>query len=115
VTYAPQIKKEQGRINWSEPADVIARKVRAFCPWPGAFTTWQDRPLKILRAVPVAESRRDGIGLTPGTVCAASGGPAVVTGQGLLSLREVQPAGKRPMSVDDFARGARDFIGDRLV
>jgi methionyl-tRNA formyltransferase len=127
VTYAPQIKKEQGRINWSEPADDIARKVRAFYPWPGAFTYWQGKPLKILRAAAATEYRQDedspsqlhradrDSDLPPGTVTAGPSGLAVVTGRGRLELYEVQPSGKRPMSADAFARGARGFVGTNLT
>jgi methionyl-tRNA formyltransferase len=127
VTYAPQIKKEQGRINWSEPADDIARKVRAFYPWPGAFTYWQGKPLKILRAAAATEYRQDedspsqlqradrGGDLPPGTATAGPSGLAVVTGRGMLNLYEVQPPGKRPMSADAFARGARGFVGTNLA
>jgi methionyl-tRNA formyltransferase len=114
VTYAPQIKKERGRINWNEPGDSIARQVRAFYPWPGAFTHWQDTPLKILRAV-AAVGRSPDQDAPPGTVIAGPDGPTVVTGRGLLHLYQVQPAGKRPMPADAFARGARGFVGDRLT
>jgi methionyl-tRNA formyltransferase len=127
VTHAPQIKKEQGRINWSEPADDIARKVRAFYPWPGAFTYWQGKPLKILRAAADPEYWQDedspsqvhradqGSALPPGTVTTGPSGLAVMTGHGMLKLYQVQPAGKRPMPADDFARGARGFVGTRLT
>ncbi len=117
ATYAPQIKKEQGHINWREPADDIARKVRAFYPWPGAFTHWQDKPLKILRAVAATEplSGEDDRRPATGTVIAGPDGPAVVTGRGVLHLYEVQPAGRRPMPADAFARGARGFVGGRLT
>src|SRR5690606_36472899 len=47
VTYAPQIKKEQGQIDWSQPAVTIESLVRAFTPWLGTFTTWQGKQLKI--------------------------------------------------------------------
>jgi methionyl-tRNA formyltransferase len=114
VTLAPQLEKEQGHIDWSEPADAIARQVRAFHPWPGTFTIWQGAPLRILRAS--AESSLAPSGETlPGTVVAAPDGPAVATGRGALRLIEVQPAGKRPMPADAFVRGARGFVGSRLM
>jgi methionyl-tRNA formyltransferase len=118
ATYAPQLKKEQGQVNWNDPADHIARQVRAFYPWPAAFTYWQGQPLKILRAAVAGEhspATADHSNWLPGTVNATSEGPAVVTGRGVLYLREVQPAGKRPMPADAFARGARGFVGARLV
>lgn len=116
VTYAPQIKKEQGRIDWSKPADVIARQVRAFHPWPGVFTQWEDKTLKILSAAAVESWRgEESSGLLPGSVFLSAEGPIVVTGRGGLQLFEVQLAGKRPMTADAFARGARRFLGDRLA
>jgi methionyl-tRNA formyltransferase len=116
ATYAPLIKKEQGRIDWSEPGDDVARRVRAFYSWPGAFTYWQDKTLKILRAAVIDarwdEERSD---LASGTVIAGPEGPAVITGRGVLQLYEVQLAGKRPASAEAFARGARGFVGGRLT
>jgi methionyl-tRNA formyltransferase len=114
VLYAPKIEKEQGRIDWHEAAEVIGRQVRAFYPWPGAYTYWQDEPLKILAASAGGEGPEETTQRPPGTVIETSGGPAVVTGAGLLQLRQVQPAGKRPMPADAFVRGARGFIGARL-
>ena len=118
ATHAPQLKKEQGRINWSESAEDISRQVRAFHPWPGAFTFWQDKPLRVLKAAPTEidpPGAGQDAGLLPGTVITGQDGPAVVTGSGILRLKEVQLAGKRPMPADAFARGARDFVGARLA
>jgi methionyl-tRNA formyltransferase len=118
ATYAPPLKKEQGQIDWHEPAEQIARRVRAFHPWPGTFTGWRGAPLKILRVhVPPESPRADAMGdlLPPGSVVTIPSGPAIVTGEGLLGLVEVQPTGKRPMSAADFARGARDFVGSQLT
>jgi methionyl-tRNA formyltransferase len=112
ATFAPQLEKEQGHIDWSEPADAIARQVRAFHPWPGTFTTWQGAPLRILRASAEPSSAE---GTLTGTVVATPEGPAVATGRGWLRLIEVQPAGKRPMPASAFVRGARGFLGSRLM
>jgi len=112
ATYAPQIKKEEGRINWGESADVIARRVRAFHPWPGAFTHWQGKSLKILRASVIDSWQSEQKGdLLPGTIVIGAEGPAVIAGRGVLQLCEVQLAGKRPVAADVFARGARGFVG----
>ena len=115
ATFAPQLEKEQGHIDWSGPADAIARQVRAFHPWPGTFTTWQGAPLRILRASVESSSIPSEGRTPPGTVVATPEGPAVATGRGWLRLIEVQPAGKRPMPADAFVRGARGFLGSRLV
>jgi methionyl-tRNA formyltransferase len=113
ATLAPPIKKEQGRIQWDEPAELIARKVRAFYPWPGTFTLWQEKPLKILSAIPHPQPEDDEQ-LSVGTVVQVRDEVEIITGQGKLRLIQVQPAGKRPMSARDFARGARNFVGSRL-
>jgi methionyl-tRNA formyltransferase len=116
ATYAPQLKKEDGKLDFTRPAYDLERRVRAFAPWPGAYADWPDpaaggpRLLKVLRAG-VLEHR---VG-TAGEVVATSQGPAVAADSGALLLLEVQPPGKRPMPAADFARGARGFIGSRLA
>ncbi|MGE5601541.1 MAG: methionyl-tRNA formyltransferase [Nitrososphaerales archaeon] len=113
ATYAPRIEKEQGRIDWTEPAAVIERKVRAYQPWPSAFTVWNGQMLKILRS-----HVRDGAGEAgeePGAVVAGGKNAAgVATGAGILWLDEVQLAGKKPAPIAAFLAGARGFIGSRL-
>jgi methionyl-tRNA formyltransferase len=111
VTYARQLRKEDGRLDWSHAAVELDRRVRAFTPWPGAFTTWRGRRLKVLRAVPLPEWRGD---VSPGTVLTLADGLAIATGEGALRLEEVQLAGKRPMDVTTFLRGQRDFLGSQL-
>lgn len=125
ATYAPRISKEDGRIRWAEPAELIARRVRAYHPWPGAYTSWQGQLLKVLRAQ-VGEqpalahhqisSRASGVGgRAAGTVVAGPGGQVgVVTGAGVLWLIEVQLAGRRALPAAAFVAGARGFIGSRL-
>jgi len=111
VTYAGQLRKGDGLLDWSLPAVELDRRARAFTPWPGAFTTWHGRRLKVLRAVPLPGWRGDA---PPGTVFALADGMAVATGEGSLRLEEVQLAGKRPMDAVAFLRGQRDFVGSRL-
>jgi len=124
VTYAKQLRKEDGLLDWSRPAVELDRRVRAFTSWPGAFTTWRGQRLKVLRAVPLPGWRGDA---PPGTMVAladssaeadrrsvAEVGAAVATGEGALRLEEVQLAGKRPMDVVAFLRGQREFVGSRL-
>lgn len=115
ATWAPPLEKQHGRLNWQEPAEQIERRVRAFDPWPGAFTDWAGERLKVLKARAVAlpiAARPDE--LQAGTVISTPTGPAVVTGMGGLLLVTVQPPGKRPMSGSEFARGARGFVGNPL-
>ncbi len=111
ATYSKMIRKEEGRIDWHRPAAALWRTVRAFQPWPGCFTTWQARMVKINDAVPLP-----GEG-TPGLVVSTDDERAPVgvrTGDGVLGLLQVQLEGKRPMGGAEFARGQRGFIGSRL-
>jgi methionyl-tRNA formyltransferase len=111
ATYARQLRKEDGLLNWSLTAIELDRRVRAFTPWPGAFTTWHGQRLKVLQAAPLPATRQDA---PPGTVVVLGDGAAVVTGGGALSLEEVQLAGKRSIDIDAFLRGQRGFVGSRL-
>ncbi len=111
ATYSRLIKKAHGRVNWQEPAAQIAHRCRAYTPWPGLFTTWRGQTLKILRCH-AASAGADTA--EPGRIVLADDRPAVVTGDGLLILDEVQLAGRRPASGSDFVRGRRDFISERL-
>jgi len=111
ATLAPRIKKEEGRINWQQSAAEIERHVRAFYPWPGTFTHWRGRLLKI-HSVEVAAG--DGAARPPGCVFRLGDDIAVAAGEGCVLLRQVQPAGKRRMTAADFARGAAGFIGAQL-
>jgi methionyl-tRNA formyltransferase len=111
VTYCPSLQKQDGLIDWSQPAVVIERMIRAYQPWPGTFTTYDGKNLKILNAqvsldCPGEES--------PGRVIALDEDIAVVTGQGVLLLREIQLAGKRTMTPNVFCQGQREFIGADL-
>lgn len=111
VTYAEQLEKKDGLLDWSLPAAELDRRVRAFTPWPGAFTTWRGRRLKILWAEPLPDWRGDA---PSGTVIALADGVVVVTGEGALRLGKVQLAGKRPMDITSFLCGQPDCVGSRL-
>jgi methionyl-tRNA formyltransferase len=113
ATYAPLLKKEDGRIDWSLPAEAIHNRVRGFQPWPGAYTAFRGGALRIWRSRPAAASCL--AGLTAGRL--ASIGPLVVScGSGALELIEVQLEGRRRMSAADFANGHRlsenDLLGE---
>ena len=119
ATFADQLRKEDGQLDWSRTAVELDRKIRAFTPWPGTFTFWEGRRLKVLEASPLSElvdRPREGQagGPPPGTVVEVNGGAAVVTGAGALRLERVQLAGKRAMAMGPFLRGRRDFGGSRL-
>jgi methionyl-tRNA formyltransferase len=112
ATYCRPLSKEDGRLDWTRSAAHLDRQVRACHPWPGAYTTWEGKRLKILRARPMAGWQGEA---EPGTVIELeAGGLAVVAGQGALELREVQLAGKKPVAAGPFARGQRHLVGGSL-
>ncbi|MCY4018581.1 MAG: methionyl-tRNA formyltransferase [Chloroflexi bacterium] len=109
ATYAPAIKKEEGRLDWTGAAAELERTIRAFTPWPGSFTTWNGAPLKI-------HAGYAGAGLaSPGLVLEHEKGIAIGTGAGLFFPTEVQLAGKKRLSIADFVNGHGDFPGAILA
>ena len=109
VTLCRLVKKEHARIDWRRPAVEIERMVRAYQPWPGAFTTWAGHMLKI-GAASVAEGEAE-----PGQVIAWGKQKAAVgTGRDLLVIEQAQLPGKKMLPIDAFLRGRPDLIGARL-
>jgi methionyl-tRNA formyltransferase len=110
ATYTRPILKSDGEIDWSLPATELWRRVRAFYPWPGCFTLWQGKVLKILEAVALPGQAE------PGRVVLLPPHPQVGVGtrEGILGLRRIQLEGKKAMSPAEFLRGQRTFIGQRL-
>ena len=108
ATYAPSIKKEQGTIDWAQPAIEIDRKVRAFTPWPGSFTSWKGKQLKIHAGFAATGSA------TPGLVTWQSGAIAIGTGSGIYCPTELQLEGKKRQSVVDFRNGYSGYVGSVL-
>jgi len=105
--YAPKISKADGIIDWQQPALQIERKLRAFTPWPGAWTTLDGEALRLLGSRLVA----DRVG-PPGTVIAA---PLVVaSGNGALAIDRLQRIGRKAMPVEDLLRGFPIAVGSRL-
>lgn len=110
ATLAPMIEKEQGRIEWTRSAEEIGRLVRAFNPWPSAFTFAAGKLLKIHRAHP-ARGLSDA---EPGTVAQVGETIAVATGAGLLAIEELQLEGRKRLSASEFGRGGILRVGMRL-
>jgi methionyl-tRNA formyltransferase len=110
ASYFKPVEKEAGEIDWSKTATELWRQVRAYQPWPGSFTRFNGKVLKILEACPVEGGRQEAIG----TVVEMGKGCGVVTGCGTLELRRLQIEGKQAMSAADFVRGQRSFIGSIL-
>lgn len=109
ATYTRLVRKEDGQIDWRLPADRVAWQVQAYEPWPGAYTSWQGRLLKVRQA-----SAAPGEPGVPGTVQVTDSEVSVVCGTGRLVLLEVQLEGKRVTDALAFARGQRDFAGSLL-
>jgi methionyl-tRNA formyltransferase len=99
ATYAPKLKRGDGRIDWSEPVERIEAKIRAFNPWPGAFIKINGRNLKIFSASIVDLSGE------PGEILRSEKELVIAAGKGALSLGNVQLEGKRRMSASEFLRG----------
>lgn len=113
ASYCRKIAKEDGEIDWKLPASIIWRQTRAYAPWPGSYTSWQGRQLKILAARPVGQVG----GQRPGEVVPVKDkeiGFGVKAGDEILGVLAVQYEGKRAMAAADFARGQRGFIGTVL-
>ena len=109
-SYSGRIKKEDGYIDWRLPAEVIWRRIRALNPWPGCYTTWRGKQLKINEAVVLPG--KAGIGSVVGM--AGEVGVGVGAGEGILGIKMLQLEGRKAMSAGEFLRGQRDFVGSSL-
>jgi methionyl-tRNA formyltransferase len=112
VTYSKLITSKDGEIDWHLSALELWRMVRAYNPWPSCYTWCQGKRLKIHEAVPLGDGGDQEMGKV--IALAEQPGVGVVTKQGILGLCQVQLEAKRAMSVTDFVRGKRDFIGSVL-
>ena len=111
-TITTLLERSAGEIRWSKSAVYLARMIRAFRPWPGTFTMWEGKILKIIEATSRSHSTQN---TTTGTVIQTSDSrTAVVTGNGVLLLMRVQMEGRRIMTATEFIRGYPNFIGSNL-
>jgi methionyl-tRNA formyltransferase len=108
ATYAAKVTRETRRIHWSDPAERVARVIRAFDPAPGAWTELDGHEVKLFGAR-VAEGRG-----APGEIAATDGGLRITTGRGAVTIDDVQPAGKPRMSAADWIRGRGAQAGQRF-
>ena len=110
TVYTAMLTKPEGEIDWRLPAVEIWRRVRAFQPWPGCYTDWRGKQLKIIEAIPLPGEKSLRVGqvvvLNRGGV-----GFGVNTGDGILGVLEVQLEGKRAMSAAEFLRGQPQLVG----
>ncbi|HEX8918218.1 MAG TPA: methionyl-tRNA formyltransferase [Chloroflexota bacterium] len=106
ATYTRLLAKSDGALDWEEPAHVLARRVLAYNPWPGAYSGWNGRQLRLLRADSLAGQEQ------PGKVIGADAdGVLIGSREGILRVTELQLTGGRPLSARDFIAGHRDIVG----
>lgn len=121
ATYAPKIDRKDGAIVWNKSAEALFNHVRAFRPWPGAYTGHRGRILKVLDLVPLDEGVPRGDEAVdakpmPGEVVAVTAdGFVVQTGDGRVLVRRVQPPNAAVMDGRDYVNGYRLEVGERLV
>jgi methionyl-tRNA formyltransferase len=108
ATLAPKIARDEERLDWACPAELVARKIRAFDPRPGAWTSCRSRDLKLFGAGVVAQAGEPGLVLAAGDVLRVACGTDAVT------VAEVQPAGRARMAARAFVNGRGVAVGDRL-
>jgi methionyl-tRNA formyltransferase len=118
VTQARRLRKSDGQLDWTRPAVELHNRVRGLKPWPGSYTHWlrsEDSPMRlIIVQTTLCDTNQDTVA-QPGQVVASEAGQLLVaTGAGILSLQEIQPAGRRAMQVDAFLRGYPVAPGDRF-
>ncbi|HLX55607.1 MAG TPA: hypothetical protein VKR83_01140, partial [Ktedonobacteraceae bacterium] len=119
ASYTRMLRKEDGEIAWNRAAAVIAREVRAYSPWPGSYTIWRGKLLKIVAAHAWATGAEEMEKNMPaGTVMrhreAGETSIQVVTGAGMLAIDSLQLEGKKAMSAEEFLRGYQQIVGDLL-
>ncbi|TES84781.1 MAG: methionyl-tRNA formyltransferase [Dehalococcoidia bacterium] len=108
ATYCKPIAKDEGEIDWQLSAIEIWRRVRAFYPWPGSYSRWRGKTLKVIEAAPLSPQTPAKAGEV---VALDSGGFGIGSGDGTLNVLRVQLEGKQALSAAEFLRGQRDFIG----
>jgi methionyl-tRNA formyltransferase len=116
ATYSQMVRKEDGRLDWSHPASELERRVRAMQPWPGAWTVWGDKTLRVLAAtvLPDGPEGAPTAGAEPGRVVRHGGGVAVAAGAGWLGLDRLQLEGRGVVTAAAFVNGYRAFPGSVL-
>jgi len=109
ATYAPKLTRAAARIDWTKPADVVARAILGFDPRPGAWTELDGHEVKLFHANP-AEG-----GGVPGEVVGAANSLVIATGSSAVDVAEVQPAGKPRMTAAEWIRGRGARVGQRFA
>jgi len=110
TTYCQKVHKSDGAIDWNESADIISAKIRAFAGWPGTYTFWSNKRIKILSAKSYSYDGTE----ESGSVIRQGNAVLVKCKKDALLLGELQIEGKNPQSTDEFIRGYEDFIDSHL-
>lgn len=106
ATHAPKLEREHGRLDWSEPAEIIERKIRAFDPWPGSYAVVRDAGGQELKLKIFSAELQHEVRLAPGQLqTSPSEGLVIGAGGGALRLQQVQLEGKKRMTAPDLVRG----------
>lgn len=113
ATVSRKLERTDGLADWTLPAETLARRCRAYSPWPGLYTRWKGKMLKLLEVSPLPE---DGIPHKPGLVVSGNQATpgAVATGHGLLGLSRLQLEGRRAVTAHEFLTGYPGFVGAHL-
>jgi len=109
-TYAPMLKKEDGKLDFNQPAIELEQKVRAFYPWPGCFMKIDDETIKVIKSHVVEKNVEPA-----GTRLVINGLPAIATGKDVLAMDVLQPAGKKVIAGDAFLRGYRNWTTQKSL
>lgn len=111
ATVTRMVQREDGEADWGLPAVELERRVRAYTPWPGLYTRWKGKQVRIVEATVMAGDDE------PGVVVALDDRETpcgVATGRGVLGIKRLLLEGGRPMQAAEFVQGYRDFVGSRL-
>lgn len=109
ATYTKTFTKEGGHIDWGKPAEQLERQIRAFTPWPGSFTFWQNKRIEIIKGYPLSLS-------APGVPCGQTflckeNQLGVQSGEGIFVIEILKPEGKDAMSIKAYLNGHQEIIG----
>jgi methionyl-tRNA formyltransferase len=115
ATYAPPLNRDDEKLNWNCTSLEIYNRIRGLNPWPGAYTNLRGKRIKVWKAAPPDLNNADSGGQRPGTILAAAEGTfTVATGDGAITLLDLQPAGKKKMDAGSFCCGYRVESGECL-
>lgn len=112
ATFTKILKREDGRIDWSNSAFKISRQIKAYLGWPGTFTSWQERRVIILEGEAISQNRYR---KKDGAVFEINGKLYVQCGEGILKIKKIQLAGKKPVTGAEFFRGYPKILGAILT